>query len=210
MGEEKLDTETFIVELLQEERKVPLIGTLNYKAKNVTDWQSEQSWTESGRWQICSRYEKQAATDSLLCLFLDIKDLRLSSIYLFAYIFSYCVIFSVAKFRASRCIWASRKPGNVKKAPISEHRTARNNLKVSLDTGPLKEKKGNMYFLGEEVGGAGSYHRLLSTQQYLTFNLKSQQYSIGFLKNTSIIKNQSEIKIVKNTFKTKPSHLFIS
>lgn len=43
MGEEKLDTETFIVELLQEERKVPLIGTLNYKAKNVTDWQSEQS-----------------------------------------------------------------------------------------------------------------------------------------------------------------------
>lgn len=57
--------------------------------------------------------------------------------------FSYCVIFSDAKFRASRCIWARRKPGNVKKAPISEHRTARNNLKVSLDTGPLKNKKRN-------------------------------------------------------------------
>lgn len=40
MGERKLDTETFMVELLQEERKAPLIGTLNYKAKNVTDWQS--------------------------------------------------------------------------------------------------------------------------------------------------------------------------
>lgn len=163
MGERKLDTETFMVELLQEERKAPLIGTLNYKAKNVTDWQSI-GWAESSRGQICSRYDKQAATEfsshyllvGIVCLLLDIKDLRLSSIYLFAYIFSYCVILSVAKFRASRCIWASRKPGNVKKAPISEHRIARNNLKVSLDTGPLKEKKGNKHFLGEEVGGAGS------------------------------------------------------
>lgn len=40
MVERKLDTETFMVELLQEERKAPLIETLNYKAKNVTDWQS--------------------------------------------------------------------------------------------------------------------------------------------------------------------------
>lgn len=40
MVERKLDTETFMVELLQEERKAPLIETLNYKAKNVTDRQS--------------------------------------------------------------------------------------------------------------------------------------------------------------------------
>lgn len=40
MGERKLDPETFLVDLLQEERKAPLIGTLIYKAKSITDWQS--------------------------------------------------------------------------------------------------------------------------------------------------------------------------
>lgn len=53
---------------------------------------------------------------------------------------AYCVIFSVAKFRASRCIWASRNPGNVKKAPMSEQKIARKNLKVSFETGLLKIK----------------------------------------------------------------------
>lgn len=53
----------------------------------------------------------------------------------------YCVSVSLVWLRASRCIWAKRRPGNVRKAPMREHSTARNSLKVSLDTGPLFDKK---------------------------------------------------------------------
>ena len=44
---------------------------------------------------------------------------------------------AVVRLRASRCIWANRRPGNVRNAPIREQRTARINLKVSFDIGPL-------------------------------------------------------------------------
>lgn len=50
---------------------------------------------------------------------------------------THCVNLAVVRLRASRCIWANRRPGKVRNAPIREQRRARISLKVSLDIGPL-------------------------------------------------------------------------
>lgn len=50
---------------------------------------------------------------------------------------THCVNFAVVRLSASRCIWANRRPGNVRNAPIREQSRARISLKVSLDMGPL-------------------------------------------------------------------------
>lgn len=47
----------------------------------------------------------------------------------------------MVRFSASRCIWANRRPGKVRNAPIREQSRARISLKVSLDMGPLWKRK---------------------------------------------------------------------
>lgn len=47
----------------------------------------------------------------------------------------------MVRLSASRCIWANRRPGKVRNAPIREQSRARISLKVSLDMGPLWKRK---------------------------------------------------------------------
>lgn len=47
----------------------------------------------------------------------------------------------MVRLSASRCIWANRRPGKVRNAPIREQSRARISLKVSLDMGPLWTRK---------------------------------------------------------------------
>lgn len=53
---------------------------------------------------------------------------------------THCVTLAVVRLRASRCIWANRRPGKVRNAPIREQSRARISLKVSLDMGPLQKR----------------------------------------------------------------------
>lgn len=54
---------------------------------------------------------------------------------------THCVNLAVVRLSASRCIWANRRPGKVRNAPIREQSRARISLKVSLDMGPLWKRK---------------------------------------------------------------------
>jgi len=53
----------------------------------------------------------------------------------------YCVTLQSFSVRASRCIWANRRPGKVRKAPMRAQNSARISLKVSLDIGPLQMQR---------------------------------------------------------------------
>jgi len=71
---------------------------------------------------------------------------------------THCVNLVVVRLRASRCIWASRRPGKVKKAPIREQSRARISLKVSLDMGPLRKRKDpGKYLLSRDRSGEATF-----------------------------------------------------